>query len=142
MHLLRYAVGDSAFRQAMKLVFNKFKFQTFSMDAFISTLEEGCGQSLLWWRTEWLERKGVPAISFKYEVKEKDGLYSITVFIEQFGNLYHLPIEIGIETDKGILIKKINLDEKQSRFSFESAEKPKNILLDPNEWILKKNEKK
>lgn len=91
---------------------------------------------------EWLERKGVPVISSKFEVKEKMGLYSITVFIEQFGNLYHLPIEIGIETDKGIQIKKVNIAEKQSRFSFESAEKPKNILLDPNEWILKKNEKK
>lgn len=136
MRVMRYVVGEPAFKNAMSLLFYKFRFHTFSMSEFVSTLEEGCGQSLKWWQEEWLERKGVPAISFRSEIQRNNGEYQVAVFLKQQGNLYHLPIEIGIRTAKGLRIERVNMSIKEMSFRFKSKEKPEGILLDPNGWVL------
>lgn len=138
MHLVRYVVGDSAFNRAMKLVFGRFQFRTFSMNEFISTLEEGCGQPLQWWREEWLERKGIPEIAMSSQVQSADSGYSITCTLEQHGSIYHLPLEIGIESREGIRVEKVKLSQRQDTFTFESREQPTRVLLDPNGWVLMK----
>lgn len=138
MHLVRYAVGDNEFRRAMKLVFKKFKFRAFSMNEFLATLEEGSGQSLQWFRDEWLQRRGVPVISLKSEIEQKDGAYQITCALEQLGNVYRLPVEIGVETETGVRIEKVFLSERRVTVSFLSKERPKRILLDPNDSTLMK----
>ncbi len=108
------------------------------MEDFVAVLEAGCGQTLRWWKEEWLERKGVPSITFKSEILSSDSLYIIKCIFTQVENLYHLPIEIRIETEKGYEIKKVNVNEKQTSFTFESCEKPTNITIDPNSWLLMK----
>lgn len=138
MHLIRYVVGDDGFKRAMKLLFERFEFRTFSMEEFVATLEEGSGQSLQWFRDEWLHRRGVPTISWKSEVHQQEGAYHITCRLEQIGNVYRLPIEIGVETDKGMRIERVYLNQKQMTVSFLSRERPKRVLLDPNGWILMK----
>ena len=136
MRVMRYVVGKDAFKNAMSLLFYKFRFHTFSISEFVSTLEEGCGQSLKWWQEEWLERKGVPTISFRYEIERSNGGYHVTVFLKQQGDLYHLPVEIGIRTAKGLRIEKVNMSAKEMSFGFKSKEKPEGVLLDPNGWVL------
>ena len=140
MHLIRYVIGDHAFRNAMNLVFRKFEYRTFSMDEFISTLEEGSGQSLQWWREEWLGRKGIPRISFKTVIRRRAAGYSTSCATEQLGLLYHLPLEVGIKTAKGMRIEKVQLHEQRATLLFETKEKPTTVLLDPNGWILMKVE--
>jgi len=136
MRVMHHVVGTSAFKNAMSLLFYKSRFHTFSMSEFVSTLEEGCGQSLKWWQEEWLERKGVPVISFRSEVERSNGEYQIAVFLKQQGNLYHFPVEIGIRTAKGLRIEKVSMSVKEMSFSFKSKEKPEGVLLDPNGWVL------
>ena len=139
IHLIRYVVGDSSFQNALQLVFERFRFRTFSMPEFIATLEEGCGQSLQWWREEWLERKGVPVIALTSEIQSTDDNYRIVGTIAQLRTLYHLPLEVGIETEKGLRIERVMLSGKETTFAFESKEKPTRILLDPGNWLLMKN---
>jgi hypothetical protein len=136
MHIVRSAVGDSAFRNALKLVFRRYQYRTFSMNEFISTLEEGCGQSLQWWQKEWLERKGVPTVAMNSHIQKRDSGYTVVCRLEQRGNLYHLPLVIGIETPRGIQKEKVQLNERRMTFTFESKEEPARILLDPQGWIL------
>lgn len=138
MHIIRYIVGNEKFGETMKFIFKKFLFRTFTMDEFIAVLEEGCKQPLKWWREEWLERKGIPAISLKWKASYDENSYQIRCILTQVENLYNIPIEIGIETEEGIEIKRVNIGSKQMIFTFESKEKPINILLDPNNWLLLK----
>ncbi len=138
MHVLRYAVGDKNFADAMKLIFQRFMFRTFTIDEFIAALEEGCKQNLKWWKNEWLERKGVPIISIQSEISHNKNCYSIKCILKQMENIYNFPLEIGIKTDTGLEIKKVNVTDKQMIFTFESKEKPVKILLDPNNWLLLK----
>ncbi len=87
MHLIRYVIGNKGFERAMKLLFKKQKFHALTMEEFIATLEEGSGQSLKWFRDEWLARRGVPAISLKSDVQNVGGTYQIRCVLEQTGEI-------------------------------------------------------
>jgi hypothetical protein len=136
IHIVRLVVGDSAFRKALMLVFNKYQYRTFSMSEFISTLEEGSGQSLRWWREDWLERKSVPTVAFSSLVQKRESRYAVICTLEQRGNMYHLPLSIGIESPHGMRIESVLLNENRKTFTFESNEEPTRIILDPQGWIL------
>lgn len=113
MHLIRYQVGYEKFIKALKLIFNKFRFRTFTFEEFIAVIEEGCGQTLQWWREEWLERKGVPEIAFESETQNINNKYIIKCIFKQVDQLYHLPVEIAIESANGKEIKKVDIAEKE-----------------------------
>jgi hypothetical protein len=106
------------------------------MDEFISTLEEGCGLSLQWWKEEWLGRKGVPTIAFRSQIEKRDSHYRVLCTLEQRGGVYHLPLEIGIESSLGLRLERVFLNDKRMTFTFETKEEPTQIVLDPRGWVL------
>jgi hypothetical protein len=138
MHLLRFAVGDPAFDRSMRLLFDRWRFRSFTLDEFVATLAEGTGRSLDWWRAEWLERGGVPEFAWRGEVARDGSGFRVTVSVRQEGALYHLPLEIGIETEQGLRIERVRLDDRIGEFSFVSSAEPRRILLDPRRWLLAK----
>jgi hypothetical protein len=136
LHTVRSVVGDTAFRKALRLVFSRFRYRTFTMNDFVATLEEGCGQSLQWWKEEWLGRKGVPTIAMKSQIQRRDAGFVVVCTLEQRRGLYHLPLTIGIESSLGLRREKVFLNENKMTFTFESKEEPTRILLDPDGWVL------
>ena len=136
MHLVRYVVGDRRFESGLRLVFERFRYRSLSMDEFLATLEEGAGQSLSWFRKEWLERKGVPSLALQTEIQERGNSYEITGILEQKGETYHLPVEIGIQTERGLRVERLNLNDQNVRFAFRSKQQPTKVLLDPHGWLL------
>lgn len=138
MHIIRYVTGDEPFQRAMRLLFDRFRYSTFTMDEFIATMEEGLGQSLDWWRREWLERKGVPEIVWWWKVERDGERYTVIVDLEQRDELYHFPLEIGIETSEGMRVEKVDLNDMKTTVVFQSDRRPEKIVLDPKGWILMK----
>lgn len=76
--VMRERIGDNAFRRGIRLLFDRFRFRTFSMEEFIATFEQASGQSLSWWREQWLERKGVPVVAFESSIAPSGNGYRIT----------------------------------------------------------------
>jgi hypothetical protein len=78
MHVLRFAVGDSAFDGAMRLLFERWRFRSFTLDEFVATLAEGAGQSLDWWKDEWLDRSGVPELAWHATIAPGGGDHQVS----------------------------------------------------------------
>jgi aminopeptidase N len=138
MHLLRFAVGDAAFDRALTLLFERWRFRSFTLEEFVATLAQGTGQSLDWWRTEWLERGGVPELTWHSQISPESGGFRVSLTVRQTGPLYRLPLEIGIETDRGMRLELVRLDEPFREFQFFSAAEPRRVLVDPRRWLLAK----
>ena len=136
MHLIRYVIGDAAFRRGMRRLFARYTFRTFTMDEFLVTFESASGQSLQWFREEWLERRGRPHLRLQAEISEANGSYRVSGSLRQIGNLYHLPIEIGIETESGMRIERVAIAREEEVFSFVVRDRPIRVVLDPHGWIL------
>jgi hypothetical protein len=138
MHLLRFAVGDAAFDRALRLLFDRWRFRSFTLEEFVATLAEGTGQPLDWWRTEWLDRGGVPELTWRSEISREPAGFRVSLIVRQTGALYHLPLEVGIETDQGMRLERVRLDEPFRQFQFFSAAEPRRVLVDPRRWLLAK----
>ena len=138
MHLLRFAVGDSAFDRALRLLFDRWRFKSFTLEEFVATLAEGTGQSLDWWRSEWLDRGGVPELTWRSEVVREAGGFRVSLTVRQTGALYRLPLEVGIETDQGLRLERVQLDEPVREFGFFTSAEPRRVLVDPRRWLLAK----
>jgi hypothetical protein len=138
MHLLRFAVGDSAFYRGVGLLFDRWRFRSFTLEEFVATLAEGTEQPLDWWRRDWLERGGVPELTWHADITPDSGGYRVAVSLRQTGVLYHLPLEIGIESAQGMRVERVQLDEPARDFRFWSASEPTRVLIDPRRWLLAK----
>lgn len=136
MHLLRFAVSDSAFNRGVRLLFDRWRFRSFTLDEFVATLAEGTGQRLDWWQREWLERGGVPELTWHAQITPDSGGYRIAVSLRQTGVLYHLPIEVGIESAQGLRVERVQIDEPARDFRFWSPSEPTRVLIDPRRWLL------
>lgn len=124
MHLLRFAVGDSAFDAAVRLLFERWRFRWFTLDEFVATLAEGAGQSLAWWRDEWLDRGVVPELAWHAAIAPAGGEYQVSLTVRQTGHLYHLPLEIGIEAAAGLRRERVQLSDATATFHFHSPARP------------------
>lgn len=135
MRVLQYMAGDTPFHNAMRALFQQFQFRTFSMDDFVATVEQSCGKSMRPWREQWLERNGVPEVTLSSSITDGPP-YKISGTIEQGVPLYDLPLELGIETARGLRTVRVNINSRQQSFEFDSEEKPSKITIDPNQWLL------
>jgi len=136
LHLVRYVTGEKAFRSGLQLLFRRYRDSTFTMDRFVSTLEDGTGQSLKWWREEWLERRGVPdlMVSGKFESSAAGTQLSCT--ITQRGNVYHLPLEISVTSGGQTQVETVRLSKGVETFKFSSVTPPATVQIDPGGWVL------
>lgn len=136
MHLVRYEVGDEAFRRAMRRLFERYSHRGFTMEHLVRTMEEGSGTSLARWRAQWLERKGVPTLDWSVRVDTATAGQRVQIIIEQRAALYELPIEVALRTTRDTLLRRVNLDGNRVIVTFESDAPVVEIELDPREWIL------
>jgi aminopeptidase N len=138
MHVLRFAVGNTAFDRGVRTLFDRWGWQSFTLDDLVATLSDGTGQSLDWWKTEWLERRGVPELSWSAETHPDSGGYRVTVSVTQTATIYHLPLEIGIESQRELHLERVQMSEGANQYTFWSPTAPTRVLVDPRRWLLAK----
>lgn len=137
MHLLRFAVGDAAFRQGVARLTERYRFGTFSLDELVATFAEASGRSLVWWRDEWLLRPGVPELALELATSPQANGHRVQITVRQLGVLYQLPLEIGLESAAGMRIERVELPAAAATtFTFDSAEPVARVVLDPRRWLL------
>jgi hypothetical protein len=62
----------------------------------------------------------------------------VTVAIRQKGNLYRLPLEVGIDTERGLRLERVELTSATAEFRFSSPSPIQRIRIDPRRWLLAK----
>jgi aminopeptidase N len=96
-------------------------------------MEENSGVELSWFFRQWLARAGSPVIEggWRYDAAAKQVVIELAQ--TQPGEAYRLPLEIGLD---GARIEKIELSQKQQRFTLAAEKEPAAVALDPNTWVL------
>jgi len=142
-YMLHMILGDDNFRIAMDQYFHdpELEFGT----AYTSDLQRVCenvyGAPMGWFFDRWVYYDGNPAYEYSYMSEEntKDGNYAISMFIDQIQSYlpFTMPIEVtafygGTDTTFTVFN---NL--RSQLFQFELPQAPTQILIDPNEKILR-----
>ena len=139
-HMLRKLVGDKKFSDIFETYTNlRVKSgEPVSLDRFQKIAEDIYGQPLDWFFKQWVGYNGLPqlqldAVTF---LEDETGWHVCGNLRQLNKSLFHLPVELVLETDKKTESKTLWLENRNIEFEFNTVDKPKNILVDPHNDIL------
>ena len=139
LHMLRWVLGDTNYYKTMRTFATKYAGKPASIDDFRTVAEEAQGDKLVWFFTQWLDSTGAPEFKTKYTVYRLGNNKGFRVVgeIAQDLDLFRMPVDLKIDTDGKTESKRIEVVGTNSPFSIETFGKPRRIVVDPDNRVLK-----
>jgi tetratricopeptide (TPR) repeat protein len=160
-HMLRAMIGDASFSALLKDYYAKYAGKSASINDFEKLAEARQSQpspesfkltngpppsteavSLRPFFTQWLHSTGIPEFNLEYVVYRTKKGFRIVGKAKQNLDVFHMDVEIEVQTEGNPEFKTITLSGKESQFSVETFGRPKpnGIILDPHDRLLKSSQ--
>ena len=136
-HMLRWVIGDEAFDKTMKDLMTQFAFKPVSVADLQALAEKNYNDKLTAFFTQWVDGTGAPEFKLKYTVYRVKKGFRVVGEVTQDLDLFRMPVELKVDTDGQTEMKRIDVVGTESPFSVETFGKPRKLVLDPNNWVLK-----
>lgn len=136
-HMLRWAIGPAEYDRAIRTFATQFASKNATAADFQKVAEQVASERLTAFFTQWLDGTGAPEFKNKYTVFRTQKGFRVVGEISQDLDLFRMPLELRIDTDGQSEMKRIEVVGTASPFSVETFGKPRRIILDPNNWVLK-----
>ncbi|HEY2646585.1 MAG TPA: M1 family aminopeptidase [Candidatus Acidoferrales bacterium] len=163
-HMLRAIIGDANFKALLKDFYSRYAGKSAQIRDFEQLAEAHLAQpapaaggfkignapgaseqpaSLRPFFTQWLHSTGVPEFTLEYVTYRTKKGFRIVGKAKQNLDVFHMDVEIEVETEGNPEYKTITISGKESPFTVETFGRPKpnGIILDPHDYILKSNQK-
>ncbi len=139
LHMLRWVLGDQKYDQTMRTFAAKYAGKSASLDDFRALAEQNYGDKLTWFFSQWLDSTGAPEFKTKYTIYRLGNNKGFRVVgqISQDLDLFRMPVQLKIDTDGKTEAKRIEVVGTNSPFSVETYGKPRRIVVDPEDRVLK-----
>jgi hypothetical protein len=136
-HMLRWVIGDAAYDKTMKEFMAKFAGKPASVADLQAIAEKNYGDKLTAFFSQWVDGTGAPEFKMKYTVFRVKKGFRVVGQVSQDLDLFRMPVELRVDTDGQSEMKRIEVVGTESPFAVESFGKPRRLVLDPNNWVLK-----
>jgi hypothetical protein len=146
-HMLRTAMGDSAFNSLLHDFYAAHSGGTASIDDFeklaqtkLPPAKPGEAQlNLVAFFSQWLNSTGIPDFKLDYIVYRTEKGFKVIGKVQQPLETFNMPVEIRVNTEGNPVSKTVQVIGTSSPFEIDTFNQPKpgGILIDPNNDILK-----
>ena len=140
LHMLRWVVGDDTFFQALQDFTRQFAYKGATTDDFRQAMERASAQKLEGFFLQWMESTGASDFQLDYTVYRVPNGFKIAGSIGQDKDLFSMPVEVRVETEGEPVTTRVQVTGRSSEFSIETASRPKSMVVDPNNRVLKYND--
>jgi aminopeptidase N len=147
LHMLRWVIGDQKYDLAMRSFFTKYAGKPASLDDFRAIAEQNYGDKLTWFFSQWLDSTGAPEFKTKYTVYRLGSTkcaagdrcpgFRVVGQIAQDLDLFRMPVDLKIDTNGKTEEKRVEVVGTNSAFTIETFGKPRRIVVDPDDRVLK-----
>ena len=139
LHMLRWVLGDQKYDLTMRAFFTKYEGQSASLDNFKAIAEKNYGDQLTWFFSQWFDSTGAPEFKTKYTIYRLGNNKGFRVVgqISQDLDLFRMPVDLKIDTDGRTENKRIEVVGTESAFTVETFGRPRRIVVDPDDHVLK-----
>ena len=137
MNMLRYVMGDDKFFQALKQYAQNFSWKSALTDDFRKIASDVSGQDLGYFFIQWIESSGAPEFKLDYTIYRTQKGFRVMGKIAQDLDTFRMPVVLKIETEGNPEEKKVDVVGTSSEFSVDTFGKPKNVVIDPSEQVLR-----
>jgi aminopeptidase N len=136
-HMLRWVIGDEAYDKTMREFMAKFAGKPASVADLQAIAEKNYGDKLTAFFSQWVDGTGAPEFKMKYTVFRVKKGFRVVGQVSQDLDLFRMPVELRVDTDGQSEMKRIEVVGTDSPFSIETFGKPRRLVLDPNNWVMK-----
>ncbi|HYO91487.1 MAG TPA: M1 family aminopeptidase [Pyrinomonadaceae bacterium] len=138
--MLRETIGREKFNQLLRNFLQQYRGKDASIDDFEKLATQVAGENMRYFFAQWVEGTGVPEFNVEYQIiRTKQGRFRARGTVRQnFENL-RLPVELMLrsEGDTQNQVTTVRIDNKSEDFDFESSGQPLEVIVDPNNKILR-----
>ena len=138
-HMLRYQIGEDAFKKTLQTVLSTHKDASISTREFEKIAEGASQQNLVPFFAQWLNGTGAPQFTNRYTVyRLGNGTGFRTIGeINQDLDLFRMPVTLEVQTEGKTETKQIEVAGSDSQYVIDTFGLPRKITLDPNNQVLK-----
>jgi tetratricopeptide (TPR) repeat protein len=135
--MLRYVVGDDAFFKSLKAYAEQYPWKSVNTDDFRKVVEKVSGQDLGYFFIQWIESSGAPEFKLEYTIYRTQKGFRVMGKIAQDLDTFRMPVTLKIETEGNPEEKRVEVVGTSSEFSVDTFGKPKNVIIDPGNKVLR-----
>ena len=140
LNMLRWVIGDAAFDKTVRAFITQFAGKPASVEDFRKLAEQNYGEQLTWFFSQWIDSTGAPEFKTKYTVFRVAKGFRVVGEISQDLDLFRMPVELKIDTDGQSEEKRVEVVGTNSAFQVETFGKPRRIVIDPDNRVLKNSQ--
>ncbi len=137
LNMLRGIIGDDKFGQILKAVPEQYSWKSITTDDFRKVTEQIAGQDLRYFFLQWIESSGAPEFKSDYTVYRTQKGFRVMGKIAQDLDTFRMPVQIRIITEGNPEEKTAEVVGTSSEFIIDTFGKPKQVLIDPNNRVLR-----
>ncbi len=143
LHMLRGVVGDDAFFEAVRAYYERHRHGNALTDDLLRVFEETTGRELTWFFQQWLHEPGFPVleVSQEWTADADGGTLEVTVRQTQDAAWprFRMPVTVEASQDGRAVRGTLEMRGTEStvRLSFPGPERPTDLVVDPDGWLLK-----
>jgi aminopeptidase N len=141
LHMLRHLVGEEKFWDIFLAYRQAFYMSTARTEDFKGICEQVSGKDLDWFFHQWIYTSGQPVYKVAwYRTPQSGADWQLDLDIEQIqqsSDLFKMPIDIAVDFAQGDSLLTVLDTTYAQHFIFNFQEKPENVRIDPDGWLLK-----
>jgi tetratricopeptide (TPR) repeat protein len=135
--MLRREIGKEPFRKSLREVIREYADRRVSLDELKSAFEKESGQNLDRFWEQWFFRTGAPKFILNYEREQQGAKAIIKGSVVQAGEPYRVEAELGIYGKNLSQIELLDIEARETPFSFEVDGDVDSVVLDPDYKIFR-----
>ena len=136
--MLRETMGKDKFDTLMRTYLEKFRDKSASVDDFERLTSQVAGENMRYFFAQWVEGTGVPEFTVDYQIiRTRAGKFRTRGTVKQNFEALHMPVELMLRAEGDNQTSSVRLDSKSEDFDFESNGAPIEVVVDPNNKILR-----
>jgi hypothetical protein len=138
-HMLRWEMGDDTFQSFLRAVLTQYTDKPLRSANIATIAEDQSKLNLVPFFSQWLDGTGAPTFGDNYAVYRlgKGQGFRTVGSVTQDLDLFSMPVELRIETEGKTEDRRVDLSGTESHYSIETFGRPRHIILDPDNWLLK-----
>ena len=141
-HMLRWVIGDEAFRKTLREMAQQYAWKSISIDQFQRLAEKASKQELTYFFAQWVNSTGVPQFKRTWAVYRLPKGYQVVGKVQQDLDIFRMPVEIRVMCQGSKPVnQRIDMVGTTADFTINTRTKPLRVLVDPASRILKYDDK-
>jgi aminopeptidase N len=141
LHMLRFVVGDTAFRKAIEHYVTAHREQLVDSEDLRRAFADVTGQPLEWFFQEWVYGAGIPDFEVSARWDAKRSVEVVTVKqVQKVGGLvpyFRMPVDLAIVVDGKKAVHRVWVSRAEDQFELPATRKPQLVRFDEGGWLLK-----